>query len=118
MKSDIRMMKTGDLKVDPVAEQLARPEDMRPYNDYFTAALQRDNEAIKSALELIAQLPTEKRYTHRVLFHLRSALADCDSTTIKLDLPYMNSADAVQELELRCLQLQALIRGAREELKR
>ena len=114
MKSEIRMMKIGDLRVDPVAEQLARSEDMRPYNDYFTAALRRDNDAIKSALELIAQLPTVKRYTHRVLFHLQSALADCDSATIKLDLPYMNSADVVHQLELRCLQLQALIRGAKE----
>lgn len=87
---------------------------MRPYNEYFTAALKRDNDASKSALERIAQLPTIKRYTHRVLLHLQSALADYDSTTLKLDIPYVNAAELVQELELRSLQLRALIRGAKE----
>jgi hypothetical protein len=114
VKSEIRMMKVSDIVVDPVAEWLARSEDMRPYNKYFTAALKRDNDAIKSALELIAQLPTVKRYTHRVLFHLQSALADCDSTTLKLDLPYMNAAEVMQELEHRFFQLRFLIGGAKK----
>ena len=114
MKSDIRMIKVSDIKVDPVARQLARSENMRPYNEYFTATQKGDNDAIESALKLIAELPTAKRYTQRVLFHLQSALADCDSTTLRLDLPYMNATEVVQELELRFLQLQALIYAAKE----
>jgi hypothetical protein len=101
-------MKVSDIKVDPVAERLARSENMRPYNEYFTATQKGDNDAIESALKLIAQLPTARRYTQRVLFHLQSALADCDSTTLRLDLPYMNAIEVVQELELRFLQLQSL----------
>ena len=107
-------MKVSDIKIDPVGEQLTRSDDMRPYSEYFAAALKGDHKGAKSALTLIAQLPTTKRYTQRVLFHLQSALADCDSANLKLDLAYMNAVEVLQELELRILQLQALIRGAKE----
>ena len=112
MDYEIRWMNTKDLQTDPVADELANSEAMQPYMNYVSAALKNDAHAVDGALALIKNLPVEKRYVWRVVSMLKWALADFDSSTVKLDLPHISEArrsEILQELQLRYYQLGMLV---------
>jgi hypothetical protein len=56
----------GDIKVDSLAHELATSEATQPYLDCAIEAYRNDAVAFESALEVVRDLPLEKRYTWRV----------------------------------------------------
>lgn len=113
MEHEIRWIKTKDLQADPVANELANSEAMRPYMDYHVAALSNDPQAAQNAVAIIKGLPVEKRYIWRVVSTLKWALADFDSNTLKLDLPHLPEGrrlEIIQELQIRLYQLNKMVR--------
>jgi hypothetical protein len=109
MKMKITKIPITAIKCDPVGDMLARSDDIQPYIKHY-AALMSGGDSEKT-LAVIAALPKDKRYLSRVLQCLAWALADFDSETVKLDLPYMDSLDAIkEELAKREWQLRELRR--------
>jgi hypothetical protein len=67
---------------------------------------------LDAALEIIRDLPLEKRYTWRVLSALKWAFADFEDEYISLDLPHIPEpmrSEMTKELELRLEQLRMLL---------
>ena len=118
MEYEIRWINTKDIQADPVANELAKSEAMRPYMNYHVAALKNDLHEAHNALAVIKDLPVEKRYIWRVFSTLKWALADFDSNTVKLDLPHIPGArkvEIIQELQIRLLQLEKLLKTVKGE---
>ena len=102
----------NEIKIDPLAQELVRSEQARPYTDYFMKAYGNDAAGVESALQVLQDLPLEKRYTWRVFSALKWAFADFDDECAKLDLPHISEqkrAEMLRELELRLVQLQMLL---------
>lgn len=76
-----------EIKIDPLARELATSEDAQPYLDYFMKAYSNNAAGIEAALQTLSKLPLEKRYTWRVFSALKWAFADFDDECVKLDLP-------------------------------
>lgn len=96
-----------DIKTDPAGDMLVKGKDMRPYINHYKAVL--SGEDSNATLKIIAGLPSEKRYLSRVVQCLDWALADFDSETAKLDMPYISDLDEVQaKLQHRLMQLNIL----------
>jgi hypothetical protein len=55
-----------DIKVDPLAHELATSEGTRPYLNCVIKAYQNNAVGLDAALQVIRDLPLEKRYTWRV----------------------------------------------------
>lgn len=75
-------------------------------------AYRNDAVAFESALEIVRELPLEKRYTWRVFSALKWAFADFEDEYVALDLPHIPEAtrlEMTKELELRFQQLQMLL---------
>jgi hypothetical protein len=107
-----------DIKIDPLAEELASAKEAQPYIDYFMKAYRNDAAGAEAALKVLRDLPLEQRYTWRVFSALKWAFADFDDECVKLDLPYLpesKRSEIVKELELRFRQLQMLLRVFRSE---
>src|SRR5262245_16609831 len=97
------MIRLKDINTHPVGDMLAASENMEPYINHY-GALVTDGES-EQTLKAIASLPVEKRYITRVMQCLDWALADFDSETVKLDLPYLPElAGAIETLRLRAWQ--------------
>ena len=103
----------NEIAIDPVAQELVRSEQARPYTDYFMKAFSNDAAGVEAALQVLRDLPLEKRYTWRVFSALKWGLADFDDECAKLDLPYIpetTRAEMVKELQIRFLQLEMLLK--------
>jgi hypothetical protein len=101
-----------DIKVDPLAHDLATSEGTRPYLDCVIKAYGNNAVGLEAALEVVRDSPMEKRYTWRVFSALKWAFADFEDEYLKLDLPGISEStrsDMIKELELRFLQLQILL---------
>lgn len=108
----------NEIKIDPLAQGLVRSEQSRPYMDYWMKAYSNDAAGVESALQVLQDLPLEKRYTWRVFSALKWALADFDDECVKLDLPHIPEAkrtDMVKELRIRLLQLEMLVRVFKQQ---
>ena len=106
-----------DIAIDPLAQELVRSEEARPYTDYFMKAYSKDAAGVQSALETLRDLPLEKRYTWRVFSALKWAFADFDDECVRLDLPHIpepKRAQMVTELEIRLQQLVMLMKVFKE----
>ena len=66
------------IKVDPLAHELATSEGTRPYLDCLIQAYSNDRAGLEAALQVVRDLPLEKRYTWRVFSALKWAFADFD----------------------------------------
>ena len=107
------MIPLNEIKIDPLAQELVRSEQARPYMDYFMKAYSNDAAGIESALQVLRDLPFEKRYTWRVFSALKWALADFDDECVRLDLPHISEperAEMLKELQIRSLQLEMLLK--------
>jgi len=107
-----------EIKVDPLAHELATSEGTQPYLDCLIKA-HRDNAAgLEAALGVIRDLPLEERYSLRVLSALKWAFADFEDEYVGLDLPHIpepTRSEMAKELELRLQQLQILLQAFHTE---
>lgn len=102
-------MPISQIKTDPVGEMLASSDALKPYIDHYKAQ-QRGGDR-DATLGAIAALPESKRYLSRVVECLNWALADFDSETVKLDMPYMSNLDEVKhKLWFRFNQMSVLLK--------
>jgi hypothetical protein len=107
------MIPLNEIKIDPLAQELVRSEQSRPYTDYWLKVYSDDTAGIESALQILRDLPLEKRYTWRVFSALKWAFADFDDECVRLDLPHIPEAkrtDMVRELEIRLQQMAMLLK--------
>ena len=112
------MIPLKELKIDPLAQELVRSEQSRPYMDYWMRAYSNDTAGVESALQVLQDLPLEKRYTWRVVSALKWGLADFDDECVKLDLPHIpeeKRAEMLKELQIRFLQLEMLLKVFKEQ---
>lgn len=107
----------NEIAIDPLAEELVRSEQSRPYTDYFMKAYSNDAGGVEKALQVLRDLPLEKRYTWRVFSALKWAFADFDDECVKLDLPHIpetTRTEMVKELQIRFLQVEMLLKVFKE----
>jgi hypothetical protein len=100
------------IKVDPLAHELATSEGTRPYLDCLIKAYRNNAAGLDAALQVIGDLPLEKRYTWRVFSALKWAFADFEDEYVALDLPHISEptrSEMTKELELRLQQLRMLL---------
>ena len=101
-----------EINVDPPAHELATSEGTKPYLDYLIKAYSNDAAGLEATLQVIRDLPLEKRYTWRVFSALKWAFADFEDEYIALDLlhiPEPTRSKMTKELELRLQQLRILL---------
>jgi hypothetical protein len=106
------------IKVDPLAHELATSEGNRPYLDCLIKSHSYNRSGLEAALQVVRDLPLEKRYTWRVFSALKWALADFEDEYVGLDLPHIPEpmrSEMTKELELRFLQLQMLLQSFHSE---
>ena len=106
------------IKVDPLAHELATSEGTRPYLDCVIKAHRNNAAGLDAALQVVRDLPLEKRYTWRVFSALKWALADFEDEYLRLDLPHIpepKRSEMTKELELRFLQLGMLLKAFHAE---
>ena len=65
-----------EIKVDPLAHELATSEGTQPYLDCLIKAYSNNAVGLEAALQVVRDLPLEKRYTWRVFSALKWAFAD------------------------------------------
>jgi hypothetical protein len=79
----------------------------------------RNNAAgLDAALQVIRDLPREKRYTWRVFSALKWAFANFEDEYVELDLPHIpepTRSEMTKELELRLQQLRMLLQAFHTE---
>src|SRR5580704_1502258 len=100
------------VKVDPLAHELATSGGTHPYLDCVIKAHRNNAAGLEAALQVVRDLPLQKRYTWRVFSALKWAFADFDDEYVKLDLlhiPEPTRSEMTKELELRFQQLQMLL---------
>lgn len=71
--------------VDPLAHELATSEGTRPYLDCLIKAYRNNGAGLEDALQVVRDLPLEKRYTSRVFPALKWAFADFEDEYVALD---------------------------------
>jgi hypothetical protein len=101
-----------EIKSDPLAHELATSEEMKPYLDCLIKAYRDNAVGLEAALEVIRDLPLEKRYTWRIFSALKWAFTDFEDEYVALDLPHIPEStrlEMTKELERRLLQLRMLL---------
>jgi len=104
----------NEIKLDPLAHELAISEDVQPYLDCLIKAYSNNAVGLEAALQVVRDLPLEKRYTWRVFSALKWAFADFEDEYVKLDLPHISEpkrSEIAKELELRFRQLHMLLKA-------
>ena len=100
------------IKVDPLAHELATSEGTQRYLDCLTKAYSNNAAGLEASLEVIRDLPLERRYVWRVFSALKWAFADFEDEYVALDLPHIPEpmrSEMTKELELRLQQLRILL---------
>jgi len=101
-----------DIRTDPLAHELATSEGTRPYLNCLIKAYRDNAVGLDAALQVVRDLPLEKRYTWRVFSALKWAFADFEDEYVALDLPHIpepTRSEMTKELELRLHQLRMLL---------
>lgn len=101
--SEIKKIPVKDIKGDPIGEELARSQAMKPYIAFLVAAMR--GEDTTEALARIESLPIKERYVARVLAAIRWAFADFDSATLQLDKDTLEPASLKQLLHDEILEI-------------
>jgi len=102
-KSDpIEHVPIGDLKIEPEAEELLESAAMRPYMNLAIAMMQGQDpgQDLGPAIEELAALPIEKRYTWRIASALKWAFADFDTINVEADRQTLSPEDRHRLIEL------------------
>ena len=96
------------------AQELAESEDMEPYLDFAVALMQGNTPAPE--LEVLRQLPLEKRYVWRISSALKWGFADFDNLGVDADRQTLTPEDFAKVIELLklrpmqfCIFLKALV---------
>ncbi len=110
----IKQMRIKDIRQEEGAHELATSPDMRPYLELAKAVI-RDDDAT-SALDVIGQLPLERRYVWRVASALKWGFADLDDMYVEVDRQTLGQADFSKLMDLLrlrpmqfCMFLKALV---------
>jgi hypothetical protein len=106
------------INTDPLARELATSERTQPYLDCLIKAYRHNAAGLEAALQVVRDLPLEKRYTWRVFSALKWAFADFEDEYVGLDLPHIpepTRSEMTKELELRFQQLQMLLQAFHTE---
>src|SRR5437879_3240512 len=101
----IKQIPFADLKMTPEAEDLIDSPAMQPYMNLALAVM--GHKDVVPAIEEIAVLPLEKRYTWRVASALRWAFADFENLSVVADRRTLGQEDLdklVDLLRVRPLQ--------------
>jgi hypothetical protein len=109
---EVKNIPLKDIKIDPLAHELATSEGTQPYLDCLIKGYRDNAVGLEAALEVIRDLPLEKRYTWRVFSALKWAFADFEDEYVALDLPHIpepTRSEMTKELELRLHQLRMLL---------
>jgi hypothetical protein len=112
IRKTLRQMDPRKIKTDPVGDELANSEEMKPYVDFFAAAM--IGEGVEPALQRVAALKLNERYVWRVASALDWAFADSDSEAAKLDWTLMSEEDRAEVsdmLRFRVVQFAYLIQA-------
>jgi len=107
-----------EIKIEPLAHELATSQETQPYLDCFKKAYSNNAAGLEAALQVVGDLPLEKRYTWRVFSALKWAFADFEDEYVRLDLPHISEpkrSEMAKELELRFLQLEMLLQAFHTE---
>jgi hypothetical protein len=103
------------------ARELAESADMEPYLRLIIAEMR--NADPTAELEVLRQLPLERRYVWRVVSALKWAFADFDTVTVDADKQTLTQADFAKVMDLLklrpmqfCMFLTALV--GPEEMQR
>ena len=86
---EMHSVRLRGVKVDPLAHELATSEGNRPYLDCLIKAYRNNGVGPEAALQVVQDLPLEKRYTWRVFSALKWAFADFEDEYVALDLPHI-----------------------------
>ena len=78
-----------EIKVDPLAHELATSEGTQPYLDCLIKAYRNNAAGLEAALEVVRDLPLEKRYTWKGFSALKWEFADFEDEYVSLDLPHI-----------------------------
>jgi hypothetical protein len=115
---EIHKVPLKDIKTDSLARELATSEGNRPYLDCVIREYRYNGARLEAALQVVRDLPLEKRYTWRVFSALKWAFADFEDEYVALDLPHIpepTRSEMTKELELRFLQLGMLLQAFHTE---
>ena len=107
-----------DIRTDPLAHELATSEGTRPYLNCLIKAYRDNAVGLDAALQVVRDLPLEKRYTWRVFSALKWAFADFEDEYVALDLPHIpepTRSEMTKELELRLHELRMLLETCHAE---
>ena len=117
----IKNIPMKDLRKEDGAKELTDSPNMEPYLEYIMASMQGAD--ITPHLELLSNLPLEKRYVWRIASALKWGFADFDNMTVAADRDTINPEDFAKVIDLLkfrpiqfCMFLKALF-GA-DEMKR
>jgi hypothetical protein len=106
------------IETDPLAHELATSEGTRPYLDCLIEAYRNNAAGLEAALQVVRDLPLEKRYTWRVFSALKRAFADFEDEYVALDLPHIpepTRSEMTEELERRFQQFLMLLKVFNEQ---
>jgi hypothetical protein len=101
-----------EIKIDPLAHELATSEGTKPYLDCLIRACSNKTEGLEAALHVVRDLPLEERYKWRVFSALKWAFADFEDEYVALDalhIPEPTRSEMTKEFELRLQQLRILL---------
>jgi hypothetical protein len=94
----IKQAPISDLKVEPEAEDLMDSPAMQPYMKLALAVM--GHKDVAPAIEEIAALPLEKRYTWRVASALKWAFADFENLSVVADRRTLSQEDLDKLVDL------------------
>jgi hypothetical protein len=88
VEKKLREVKLSEIKTDPVGDELTKSAKMKPYIDYYVAAMNK--KGVEAAVRRVADLELKDRYLWRVASALQWAFGDFDGETAKLDWQFMS----------------------------
>ena len=94
----IKRIPINQLRQEPGAQELAESPEMEPYLQFAMALMKGANP--EPELEMIRQLPLEKRYVWRVASALKWGFADFDYLSVDADKQTLSPEDLDRVMEL------------------
>jgi hypothetical protein len=94
----VRQIPTRDLQISPEAADLMASEPMQPYMNLAQAVM--GHKDVRPAIEKIAALPLEERYTWRVASALKWAFADFENLSVVADRRTLGQQDLDKLVDL------------------
>ncbi len=115
---ELQSLPEQELQLAKAQMKHATSEGTRPYLDCLIKAYRNNAAGLEAALQVVRDLPLEKRYTWRVFSALKWAFADFEDEYVALDLPHIPEStrlEMTKELERRLQQLRMLLQAFHTE---